>query len=173
MKQTRRENLVFLGGAASAILTPLGASAGDTVEVEGAVVHEVQMLNKHPDNSRERQVFVPDIVRAKVGDTIKFVTVDKGHNSESSKKGIPAGAEAWRGKINADVEYVIKVEGAYLYNCKPHRTAGMVGLLLVGDVSGNYEEVKKSRFRGKERKRYEDIFARADEILATEAAGSS
>ncbi|MEM7441161.1 MAG: pseudoazurin [Pseudomonadota bacterium] len=168
MKQTRRENLVFLGGAAAATLAPPTASAES--HSEEPVTHEVQMLNKHPDDKKQRQVFVPDIVRAKVGDTIKFISVDKGHNSESTKKAIPEGAEAWRGKISKDVEYVVEVEGAYLYNCKPHRTAGMVGLLLVGDVSGNLEEVKGARFRGKEKTRYKDIFARADEMLAAESS---
>lgn len=171
MKQTRRENLVFLGGAAAATLTPLSTLAES--HSEEPVTHEIQMLNKHPEDKKQRQVFYPDIVRAKVGDTLKFVSVDKGHNSESNKKGIPEGAEIWKGKISNDVEYVVEVEGAYLYNCKPHRTAGMVGLILVGDVSGNYEDVKGARFRGKEKNRYEDIFARADEMLANETEEAS
>ena len=179
MTQTRREHLKFLGATATVTLTPLGAFAAshaaddDTAMAEdGPMVHEVQMLNKHPDDSKERQVFVPDLLRAKVGDTVKFIPADKGHNSECSAKTAPEGATVWRGKINKEVEVVLDTPGAYAYNCKPHRTAGMVGLILVGDVSGNYEDVKGARFRGKEKKRYEAIFERADAMLEEEATAA-
>jgi hypothetical protein len=45
---------------------------------------------------------------------------------------------------------------------------GMVGLILVGDVSGNYDAVKAVRQRGKAKAVYDDIFARADALLAAE-----
>ena len=35
-----------------------------------------------------------------VGDTVKFVPSDKGHNSESIKGMLPKGAKKWKGKIN-------------------------------------------------------------------------
>ncbi len=174
MKQTRREHLVFLGATATVTLTPLTAFADSHASEENAepMVHEIQMLNKDPENSKERQVFVPDLLRANVGDTVKFVPTDKGHNSECSAKNAPEGATVWRGKINKEVEVVLDTPGAYAYNCKPHRTAGMVGLILVGDVSGNYEDIKGGRYRGKEKKRMEAIFERADAMLEEEAAAA-
>ncbi len=45
----------------------------------------------------------------------------------------------------------------------------MVGLILVGDVSANYDAVKEVRQKGKAKKVYADIFARADALLAAEA----
>ena len=168
MKVTRREGLALLGGTAAA--TVLGAPLFADNAAEGPVVHEVQMLNAHPDNKRERQVFVPDIVRAKPGDTIKFVAADRGHNSQVNEDMMPEGGTMWEGKINDEVEVTIDVEGAYGYYCKPHNSAGMVGLILVGDVSGNYEDLKSARQRGKAKKRYEDIFARADALLAEETS---
>ncbi|MCV6593479.1 MAG: plastocyanin/azurin family copper-binding protein [Silicimonas sp.] len=165
MQHTRRDHLVFLGAAAAATLTPAALSASDDPQVI-----EIQMLNKHPENSKERQVFYPDLVRAKVGDTIRFVATDKGHNSTCAAKGAPEGATLWKGKISKDVEVVLDTPGAYAFFCTPHRTAGMVGLLLVGDVSDNFEDIKGGRYRGKEKKRYEDIFARADAMLAEETS---
>ena len=164
MKQTRREHLAMLGGTLAAATLPAAAVA------DGHTVHEVQMLNVNPDNKKDRQVFVPDIVRAQPGDTIKFVATDRGHNSEINEDMMPEGGDMWEGKINEEVEVTINVEGAYGYLCKPHGSAGMVGLILVGDVSGNYEAIKEARQRGKAKKRYEDIFARADAMLAEETS---
>ena len=56
-----------------------------------AADHEVKMLNKGPEG--QRNWFEPPVVYAEPGDTIKFVTVDKGHNSASVV--IPEGAEPW------------------------------------------------------------------------------
>ncbi len=176
MTQTRREHLVFLGATATVTLTPLTAFAASHASDDEAaepMVHEIQMLNKDPENSKERQVFVPDLLRANVGDTVKFLPTDKGHNSEVSAKKAPEGATIWRGKINNEVEVVLDTPGAYAYNCKPHRTAGMVGLILVGDVSSNYEDIKAEKYRGKEKKRMEDIFERADALLAEEAEAAA
>ena len=161
MKLTRRQNLALLGATAISATLPVAARA--------AAVHEVKMMNAHPDNKKERMVFVPDIVRAQPGDTIKFIAVDKGHNSEGNADMLPAGAEGWKSKIGSDFEMTVDAHGAYGYHCVPHRTVGMVGLILVGDVSGNYEAIKGAKQRGKAKARYEDIFARADEMLAAEA----
>jgi len=171
MKISRRDHLRLLGG------TALTAALGGTAIAQGVgtedddatpTVHEVQMLNQHPDNPRERQVFYPDIVRARPGDTIRFISADRGHNSQVNEDIMPEGGEMWEGGINDDVEVTLTTEGTYCYYCKPHQTAGMVGLILVGDPSVNYEEAKDSRFRGLAKRRYEDIFARADALLAEE-----
>ncbi|MEL6700961.1 MAG: plastocyanin/azurin family copper-binding protein [Pseudomonadota bacterium] len=166
MKLTRREHLALMGGTAAAALIPGATFAMD----EEPMVHEVQMLNVDPDNNRERQVFVPAVVRAKVGDTIKFISGDPGHNSQFEEDWSPEGGTEWKGKIGADVEVVIEVEGAYMYKCQTHASAGMIGLLLVGDVSGNYEDLKGERFRGKAKQRAEAIFEAADALLAEETA---
>jgi len=169
MKITRRESLVMMGGAAAAA-TGLGAPLHAESHSEGPVVHEVQMLNVHPENKRERQVFVPDLIRAQPGDTIRFLATDRGHNSEVNDKMMPNGGTEWAGKINQEVEVTINVEGAYGFECKPHASAGMVGLILVGDVSGNYYDLKKARQRGKAKQRFESLFERADALLAEETA---
>jgi pseudoazurin len=164
MKLTRRQNLVLLGGAAAATVLPAGLRAQEG----GGTVHEVQMLNKHPETN-DRQVFYPDLLQVEPGDTVRFLSVDNGHNSQVNEDLMPEGGETWEGRINQDVEVTLETEGAYCYYCLPHRTAGMVGLILVGDPSSNYEAVKDGRFRGLARRRYEDIFARADELLAQQS----
>ncbi|KNG93645.1 pseudoazurin [Pseudaestuariivita atlantica] len=105
---------VLLGGAASA----------DTFEV--------QMLNQGSDG--QRMVFEPDFVRAKPGDTIRFIATTKGHNAEVYKGMLPEGVEAFKGKINEEFEVTLDVEGVYGVICKPHFAMGMVLTIAVGDV---------------------------------------
>ncbi|MEO0912718.1 MAG: pseudoazurin [Pseudomonadota bacterium] len=167
MKTTRREHLALLGSAVAAA----GAGAPLAALADGhAQTIEVQMLNKHPDDSKERMVFVPAVIRANPGDTIKFVSADKGHNSESTKGMLPEGAEEWKSKINDDFELTVTVDGTYGFNCTPHKTVGMVGLILVGDAMVNFEEAKGVRQRGKAKARYEEAFAQAEEMLAAESS---
>lgn len=158
MKLTRRTTMSLLGATAATAMLPGGARATGTV-------HEVQMLNKHPD-SNDRMVFHPDIVEAQPGDTIRFVSVDRAHNAVTYDDMLPEGAEGWKTRINKDAEVVVEAEGAYGYYCQPHKTLGMVGLILVGDASVNYESLKDAKLRApNEKKQWEDIFVRADEIV--------
>lgn len=150
-----------MGAAATASLLPARAKA--------STVHEVEMLNKHPEEAKELMVFYPDIVRAEPGDTIRFLSTDTNHNVQAFKDMLPEGVERWKSKIGKDFDLTVGVEGAYGFFCTPHKSYGMVGLLLVGDVSSNYEELKAVRQRGKAKPRFEAIFARADAMLSGEA----
>ncbi|MEM8591727.1 MAG: pseudoazurin [Pseudomonadota bacterium] len=169
MKLTRREQLALMGGALTATAVP-AIMSGTSATADGHQTHEVQMLNQDPDNPRERQVYAPAVVRAMPGDTIKFISVDRGHNAQSNADWSPEGGTEWKSKINDDIEITIDVEGAYMYECQPHASAGMIGLILVGDVSGNYEDLKGQRFRGKARQRAQAYFEMADEMLASESS---
>ncbi|MEM1235187.1 MAG: pseudoazurin [Pseudomonadota bacterium] len=161
MALTRRQNLKLLGGAALVPLLPARASA--------STVHDVQMLNTHPEKAGELMVFFPDIVRAQPGDMIRFLSVDNNHNSQAFDAMVPEGVEPWKSRIGKDFDLTVEADGAYGYFCTPHRGLGMVGLLLVGDVSVNYEALKGVRQRGKSKQRFEDLFARADALLAEES----
>jgi pseudoazurin len=97
-----------------------------------AETFEVQMLNKGADG--ERMVFEPAFVQAQPGDTIKFVATDKGHNAEVNNGMLPEGADAFKGKINEEIEVVLDIEGVYGVICKPHFAMGMVMTIAVGDV---------------------------------------
>ena len=158
MKITRREGLKMLG-ATALVSVPVTAMA------DGHEKHMVEMLNKEPDG-RERQVFNPPVIKVAEGDTVNFVSTDRGHNSASNKDMLPEGAEEWKGDINGDIEVTFTVPGVYGYFCTPHQSAGMVGLVLVGDVTQEMiDEAKEVRQRGKARARYEDYFAMAEEMI--------
>jgi plastocyanin len=83
--------------------------------------------------------FVPDPVKIKVGDTIKWVnkgdtihtaTTDPSQAPDKSWASVPAGAETWdSGYLNAgeDFSYTFKVPGVYKYFCTTHVKEGMKG----------------------------------------------
>ncbi|MGI1662537.1 pseudoazurin [Palleronia sp. KMU-117] len=98
-----------------------------------AETFEVRMLNKGTDG--ERMVFEPAFIEAQPGDTIRFVAADKGHNAEINAGMAPAGAEAFKGKINEEIEITLEIEGVYGVICKPHFAMGMVMTIAVGDAT--------------------------------------
>ena len=97
-----------------------------------AETFEVQMLNKGADG--ERMVFEPAFIQAQPGDTIKFIATDKGHNAEVNTGMLPDGAEAFKGKINEEIEVTLDTEGVYGVICKPHFAMGMVMIIAIGDA---------------------------------------
>ncbi len=124
-----------------------------------AATHEVQMLNKSPDNAKQRMVFSPSFLKIEPGDTVIFKAVDKGHNTVSVKGMIPEGAEAWKSKMNKDFEITLDKEGVYGYKCLPHFGMGMVGVIQVGDDISNLDAVKGAKMLGKSKKVFGEIFA--------------
>ena len=121
-------------------------------------MHEIQMLNAHPDNPRLRQVFFPRIHVVQPGDTVKFQAVDRGHNSAVVD-----------GMINDEVEATLDQPGFYGYQCTPHASVGMVGLVIVeGEgMMDNLEAAQGVRQRGKARAVWEEIW---EEVAAMEFA---
>mgnify|MGYP001800783300 CR=1 FL=1 len=126
---------------------------------------EVAMLNKDPDNPRNRNVFSPRVVKIKAGDTVKFVSTDKGHNAVTTKGMMPDGAEAFKTKISKDEEVTFTQPGIYGYHCTPHFALGMVGVIIVeGEgMAANLDAAKEAKQRGKARKVMEEIWAEIEE----------
>ena len=160
MKFTRREGLKLLG-ATALVTAPIKAFA----ESHGGNV--VKMLNKATEG-KERQVFEPAVIQINVGDAVLFEATDRGHNSASNADMLPEGAAEWKGKIGKDIEVTFDTPGVYGYHCTPHQSAGMVGLVLVGDVTqAALDAAGEVRQRGKSKKRYEEYLAMASEMISS------
>ena len=150
MRQNRK--IMICGAVALGLATALAGTSAS------AASHVVEMLNKDPDNPKIRQVFYPRVLRVEVGDTVKFVSKNKGHNTASIKGMIPEGANTWKSKLSKDFELTITQPGTYGYMCAPHYGAGMVGLILAGDHTVNLEDAKAKKHPGKSRKVFKEIF---------------
>lgn len=96
-----------------------------------AEVHDVKMLNRGPAGA---MVYEPDHLRIAPGDTVRFLPTQSGHNAASLPALLPAGAEAFKSKINQPLEQTFSVPGLYGIQCIPHLAMGMVMLIEVGDA---------------------------------------
>ena len=125
-----------------------------------AMTYEVKMYNKDPKNKKNRMVFIPRVLKIKPGDTVKFISSNPGHNSQSIKGMIPDGAEKWKSKISKEFEVTLQIPGVYGYKCTPHYGIGMVGLVVVeGDNwRSNLEKAKKAKKVGKAKKAFKEIW---------------
>lgn len=93
-----------------------------------AAEHEVKMLN---NGTEGMMVFEPSTVKAAVGDTVKFIPTDMGHNVASVYT--PEGGKTWKGEAGKEVTVTLDKEGTYIYKCMPHAVMAMVGVIKVGD----------------------------------------
>ena len=114
----------------------------------------IEMLNKL---EKESMVFSQKIAKIDVGDTIFWKSVDKGHNVEFIKGGVPEGVEKFKSKISKDTEYTFTIPGIYAYWCTPHKSMGMIGFVVVGGDKSNIENIKKIKFFAKSKKIAPDL----------------
>ena len=99
---------------------------------------EVKMLNRGAEGV---MVFEPALIKVAPGDTVKFVSTDKGHNAESIKGMLPDGGATFIGKMGEDVAIKFDQAGIYGVKCAPHYGMGMVAMVVVG-TPANEEQAK-------------------------------
>jgi pseudoazurin len=116
---------------------------------------EVKMLNKGTDGA---MVFEPAFVKAAVGDTVTFISTDKGHNAENIKDMLPEGVEAFKSDMGKDYVLTLTAEGLYGVKCTPHYTMGMVALIQAG-APVNQDAVAALVHKGKAKTRFELLFS--------------
>ena len=110
----------------------------------------LEMLNKRDDG--QKMVYSEDVARVNVGDTVTWVPTSKGHNVE-----IVAAPEGFdipkKSKNNKEVSITFDVPGIYYYWCTPHKSMGMIGLVIVGDDVSNKDAIAKEKAMGKSKKK--------------------
>lgn len=120
---------------------------------------EVKMLNKGDVGA---MVFEPAFIAAQPGDTVTFLSIDKGHNAQSIKGMLPDGAEKFKSKMSKEFMLNLDAEGIYGIKCTPHFALGMVMLIQVGKPI-NLEAVMKVKLKGKTKKRFAPLFEQITE----------
>jgi pseudoazurin len=136
--------------AAAAVLVMAGSARAAEVEVK--------MLNRGADGV---MVFEPAFVKIAPGDSVKFVSTDKGHNAESIKGMLPEGAAAFVGKNNEDIAVKFEQEGVYGIKCLPHYGMGMVAMIVVGNP-GNVDQAKTVPQVGKAKQAFATLFGKLE-----------
>jgi len=119
----------------------------------------VDMLNKRDDGAK--MVYSEDISRIEVGDSITWLPTSKGHNVE-----FIAGPDGWKApkksKLSKEFTYAFDTPGVYLYQCTPHKSMGMITLVVVGELSLTQEGVdaiKGAKVRGKSKKKLAELLS--------------
>ena len=134
---------------ALAFALPTGALAEDT---------SVGMLNKRDDGAK--MVYSEDITRIEVGDTVTWTPDSKGHNVE-----FIAGPDGWeapkKSKLGKEYSYTFDVPGVYLYKCTPHKSMGMIAIVVVGDGDN---DVAGAKVRGKSKKKLAELMEQLEKI---------
>ncbi len=107
----------------------------------------IEMLNKRDDGAK--RVYSNEVATIEVGDTITWVPTSKGHNVE-----FIAGPDGWdaprKSKLNKEVSITFDMPGIYVYQCSPHKSMGMIGIVAVGDGDN---DVSKAKVKGKSKKK--------------------
>ena len=129
-----------------------------------AAEHQVRMLNKGPDHAMQ---FDPELLKISPGDTVHFVATDKGHSVESIEGMMPDGAELFTGNMGQDLSIKLSTEGVYGFECRPHGSMGMVGLIVVGHPT-NEEAAKGASVPGLAKRTFARLFQALDARLAAD-----
>ena len=110
----------------------------------------IDMLNK--DANGNKMVYSKEIAKVAVGDTITWLPASKGHNVHfiSAPDGIK---KLPKSKLNKEFSYTFEKDGVYLYQCTPHKSMGMIGLVIVGDDTSNIKQISKTKVFGKSKKK--------------------
>ncbi|GGL50221.1 pseudoazurin [Wenxinia marina] len=121
--------------------------------------HVVQMLNRGEAGA---MVFEPALVRAAVGDTVRFVPTDRGHNAETIEGMLPEGAAMVEGEMDEEVVLTVDADGVYGIRCRPHYAMGMVALIVAGEPA-NVDAAAGVSHPGRAGTAFEELLTRAAE----------
>ena len=117
----------------------------------------VDMLNKRDDGAK--MVYSEDISTIEVGDSITWLPTSKGHNVE-----FIAGPDGWdaprKSKLGKEVTITFDTPGVYLYQCSPHKTMGMIAIVIVGELTQEgVDAIKGAKVKGKSKKKLKALLA--------------
>lgn len=136
--------------AAGALLLAAGQAA--------AAEHTIKMLNRGADGF---MVFEPAVVKAKPGDTLRFVPTDLSHNAEMITGMVPDGVPLAKGAMNKELVVKVTKPGVYGFKCSPHFSMGMVALVQVGPAANKAAvQAAAAKTPGQAKKRFATYLAR-------------
>ena len=119
----------------------------------------VEMWNKDPDDKKRKMVFSQEIVTIEAGESVTWLATDKGHNVELIDG--PDGVELEKkSKLSKDVTITFDKPGVYVYVCTPHASMGMIGIVVVGDLTQEaVDAIKDAKVKGKSKKKFKALLA--------------
>ena len=121
-----------------------------------ASTFSIDMLNVRQDG--QSMVYSQDVLKVEPGDTVTWKPKDKGHNVEfiigPDTVELPK-----KSMINQEFTYSFEQPGVYFYQCTPHKSMGMIAVVIVGSDLSNLDAVKQVRVFGKSKRKLEEILS--------------
>ena len=104
----------------------------------------------------QKKSYSVEVAKIDVGDTIIWLPKSKGHNVEivASPNDLK-----FKSKNNKGASLTFNVPGIYYYWCTPHKSMGMIGLVVVGSDTSNKDDVAKAKALGKSKKKLQALLA--------------
>lgn len=122
-----------------------------------SATYDVDMLNKRDDG--EKMVYSTDVLYVNLNDTVTWLPTTKGHNVEFIEA--PEGADLPKkpSKVNKEFSYTFNEPGIYLYQCSPHKSMGMIALVVVDGNLSNIDDIASTRVVGKSKKKLKELLS--------------
>ena len=104
----------------------------------------------------QKKSYSVEVAKVDVGDTITWLPKFKGHNVE-----IVASPNElkFKSKNNKETSLTFDTPGIYYYWCTPHKSMGMIGLVVVGGDTSNKDDIAKAKALGKSKKKLQALLA--------------
>lgn len=101
-------------------------------------VNKVQSQTKHVINVTNN-VFTPNELTIEAGDIVEWQNTQGWHNVNGKQATYPDNPESFGNNLGSGwtYSYVFNTEGTYKYQCDPHVSLGMVGLIVVTSVNAD------------------------------------
>ena len=114
----------------------------------------IEMLNK--DANGNRMVYSQEVAKIDVGDTVIWLPASKGHNVEIISS---PNKMKFKSKNGKEAKITFDTPGIYYYWCTPHKSMGMIGLVVVGDDLSNIDDIASAKAMGKSKKKLKNLLA--------------
>ena len=104
----------------------------------------------------QKKSYSVEVAKVDVGDTITWLPKSKGHNVEivASPNDLK-----FKSKNNKGTSLTFDTPGIYYYWCTPHKSMGMIGLVVVGGDTSNTDDVANAKAVGKSKKKLQALLA--------------
>ena len=122
-----------------------------------SATYDVDMLNKRDDG--EKMVYSTDVLYVNLNDTVTWLPTTKGHNVEFIEAPESADLPKKPSKVNKEFSYTFNEPGIYLYQCSPHKSMGMIALVVVDENLSNIDDIASTRVVGKSKKKLKELLS--------------
>ena len=122
-----------------------------------SATYDVDMLNKRDDG--EKMVYSTDVLYVNLNDTVTWLPTTKGHNVEFIEAPESADLPKKPSKVNKEFSYTFNEPGIYLYQCSPHKSMGMIALVVVDENLSNIDNIASTRVVGKSKKKLKELLS--------------